>query len=378
MEVQLRARVGGFLLDWRKNFEEGRAVTNNQTLFEIRPDEFRAALASAQAELVRAEARLSRAQEEAMRLEQAAAGGAATPREKAVAETERLQAQADVDLQKARVEARQIELSYATIKAPFDGIIGRAEKDAGAVVDTAQNSLLATVSRLNPIYANFSFSERDFVRWKADVESGRVIMQPGTPLVAEIRLIDGTEYPLSGMVDFADVRIDQSTGNARVRATFANPSFPTPRGSDHVLKPGQAITGRIVGWQRPNTIVVPQAAVIQSATGAFVYTLNAENAVEVQPVTLGQWVGESGWQIDAGLSPGMRVIVDGAMKVQPKLKVNASPMPPRPPVQPLVPKPTTGPVSRPSEVLPTPTTQAGQPAPAGTTRPATTGPAGNP
>lgn len=334
--VEIRARVQGFLLDWQNNSEgkpnflEGSAVEKDQVLFEIDPKEFKAALEEAESNVARAEARAQRAEREVKRLTAAVQSNAAATKELDDAVTEELQAKADVRQQKAIRESRKLDLSYTTIKSPIKGVIGRAQRDVGSLVDAGSNSLLATVMQLDPTYVNFSFSERDFVTWRKDVESGRVVMPEGGPdkLFIDISLIDGTPYPYWGEVNFADVRIDPQTGTASVRASIPNPLLHNPqRKPDHLLKPGQFVKGKIVGWQRPNTILVPQKSVIQSAAGAYVYVLDKENKPEVRPVKLGSWSGLD-WIVTEGLAAGDRVVVDGAMKVAPNLPAKGTEIPP--------------------------------------------------
>lgn len=350
--VEIRARVQGFLLNWRQNkqgkpnFIEGGPVVKDQVLFEIDPKQFQVALEEANASLARAEARLQQANRDVVRLTEAVAKNAAAGRELDDAVTEQLQAAADVRLQKSIIASRDLDLGYTTIQSPLDGVIGQAQKDVGSLVDENQNSLLATVLKLDPIYAYFSFSERDYVNFRQDVTSGRVLLGPTGTLHVEISLIDGTEYPYAGEITFSDVQIDPRTGTARLRATFHNPPINTPSGPDHFLKPGQFVKGRIVGWERPNTILVPQQSVVQGATGAFVYVIGADNEAVVRPVTTGNWQGAD-WIINSGLNAGDRVIVSGAAKMAPNVTVKpvAEEPPAKPNTRPA--KPTSGPATGP-------------------------------
>lgn len=361
--VEIRARVQGFLRNWqtndqgKPNFLEGSDVEKDQVLFEIDPKEFQVAVEEAESNVARATARLQRADREVKRLTDAVASNAAALKELDDAISEQLQANADVRLQKATLEASKLDLSYTTIRSPIKGVIGRAQRDVGSLVDSGQNSLLATVLQLDPTYVNFSFSERDYITWRKDVETGKITMPAGGPdkLYIDISLIDGAPYPFWGEVNFADVRIDPQTGTASVRASIPNPLLRSPQGrSGHLLKPGQFVKGKIVGWQRPNTISVPQKCVIQSAAGAYVYVLDKDNKAEVRPVQLGTWTGQD-WIVLDGLSRGDRVVVDGALKVIPNVPVKPTPLPPTTRPAPVT-KPTTAPaeLENVSELLRTP------------------------
>jgi len=324
--VEIRARVQGFLLNWRMNaegkpnFVEGGPVAKDQVLFEIDPTQFQVALEEANASLARATARQQQANRDVVRLTEAVAKNAAAGRELDDAITEQLQAAADVRLQTSVIASRELDLGYTTIRSPLDGVIGQANKDVGSLVDANQNSLLATVVKLDPIYAYFSFSERDYVNFRQDVMSGRVLLGSEGKVHVEISLIDGTEYPYSGEINFSDVQINPQTGTARLRASFHNSPTQTPNGPEHFLKPGQFVKGRVVGWVRANTIMVPQRSVVQGATGAFVYVIDEKNQAVARPVQTGNWEG-SNWIINGGLHDGDRVIVSGVAKVAPNAVV---------------------------------------------------------
>ena len=124
----------------------------------------------------------------------------------------------------------------------------------------------------------------------------------------EITLIDGTLFPHRGVLDFVDVAISPQTGTALVRASIPNP--------DEVLKPGQFVRARLLGWERPDALLVPQRAVIQQPTGQFIYVVGEGDKAELRAITTGQWFND-GWVIESGLKPGDRVIVDALMQVRP-------------------------------------------------------------
>jgi membrane fusion protein (multidrug efflux system) len=319
--VEIRARVQGFLA--RRAYQEGSKVDEGELLFRIDPRSFEAELEIANAKLAQAQARVELAHRDVERYEEAATRGAATAREVDDAKTQELVAKADVRLAQAEVAARSLDLSYTTVLAPFRGQVGKSFKDEGALVDAGANSLLAEMVQTDPIYVEFNIAEREVLRWKADVDAGRIRVPEGRSREVVITLVDGTEYEHRGVLDFWDIQVRPQTGTALRRATLANP--------DDKLKPGQFVKARIVGWERVGALAVPQRAVVQNPSGAFVYLADADNKAQLRGVTLGAWTG-SEWIVEAGLKPGDRVITDQIAKLRPDapIEIDAAPAAPAP------------------------------------------------
>jgi membrane fusion protein (multidrug efflux system) len=229
-----------------------------------------------------------------------------------------------------------LDLGYTTIKAPIAGVIGRAMKDVGSYVDDTSNSQLAVLRQVDPIYARYSVSEQELLNWQRLQETGQVRMPKREELELELTLADGRTYRHRGRINFVDVQVEPSTGTAVIRGTVPNP--------EGELRPGQFVHATVLGIERVNTITVPQRAVIQSPAGASVYIVNAKNAIEQRPVTLGEWQGD-GWIIEKGLNPGDRVVTDRLMQVRPGT-----------PVVPVIVTPTTAPAAPTSAPMTVPTT----------------------
>ncbi|MBI5154062.1 efflux RND transporter periplasmic adaptor subunit, partial [Candidatus Poribacteria bacterium] len=143
-----------------------------------------------------------------------------------------------------------------------------------------------------------------------------VRMPEGDKPQVKLRLLDGTEFPHLGFLNFEDMSIDVRTGTTEIRSEFPNPG--------NILKPGQFLRGSVVGWERPDVLTVPQRAVTQSQTGPFVYLVGAGNKAEMRPVKLGEWVMDD-WIVLDGVEPGDRVIVDGIGKIGPGATVDPVP-----------------------------------------------------
>jgi membrane fusion protein, multidrug efflux system len=328
--VEIRARIQGVMT--KRLFSEGEKVGEGQELFRIDDRQFRADLDIAKAQLDQAKAQRDRASRQVDRLKELVAQNAASVKELDDWQTQLAESMASVNLREAEVAKAQLELSYTSIDSPINGMIGRSMRDEGSLVDPGANSLLAEVVQTEPIYVEFSISEREWLRWRAAVDAGAIVLSDWKDAAdrskvkarAEAVMLDGTSYEKYGSLDFVDVRVSPETGTALARATFENtPDRFNPK--QFALKPGQFVKIRMLGWEKPDTIVVPQRAVIQTPTGQFVYVVGPGDAAEFRPVTLSSWHLE-GWLVDKGLKPGERVIVDGLMKVQPGMTVRPTPV----------------------------------------------------
>ncbi len=316
--VEVRARVQGFLLRWL--FEEGGRVKEGDLLFEIDPRSFEADLEIARAKLNQGEAQRFLAETTLQRLEQVAELGAVNPREMDEAQANLLNAKAAVRLAQGELANAELNMSYTKVHSPLNGRIGRAQKEQGSLVDAGSNSLLATVIQDDPIYVYFPIPEREILRWKEDVASGRIVgPEPGKVPVA-VTLADGTKYPHTGIINFIDVRTDPLTGTAAVRAALPN--------AGGVLQPGQSVKASILGWERVDAITVPQRAVVQMPMGPMVMVVGQKDTVEPRPVTLGNWFNDT-WIIESGLKPGERVVVDGLLLARPGAVVRPEPAKPQ-------------------------------------------------
>lgn len=312
--VEIRARIDGFLEE--RTFEEGGHVEAGQTLYRIDARPFEAEVAVATARLANAEARLERATRQVERIQGAAAQAAVSESELDEWETEQQVARADVMLEQAQLRQAELDLGYTTIESPIAGVIGQSLIDAGTYVQSGPESLLAVVQQIDPIYAEFSVSEQEVLRWQRLVESGAVELPEVGQLPVRLTLSDGRAYPLEGFINFVGVQVDPSTGTALMRATVPNP--------DGTLIPGQFAQVTVLGIERLNTILVPQQAVMQTPTGASVYVVTPEGIAEPREIELGAWVGDD-WIVEDGLRPGELVVANNLMRMRPGTPVVAAP-----------------------------------------------------
>jgi membrane fusion protein (multidrug efflux system) len=215
--------------------------------------------------------------------------------------------QAAVDQAKAQVESAKLNLSYTVITSPVTGITSYAQQTEGTYIST-QNSLLTTVAVLSPMWVNFSISENEWQKYHEEERKGLLRMPKGNNFVVEVVLVDGSIFPHTGRITFADSSFNPQTGTFLLRASVDN-----PRGT---LMPNQFVRARIKGAIRPNAILVPQRAIQQGSKGHFVWVADKDNKAETRPVTVGSWNGDE-WFVFEGLKAGERVVTDGGLLLSP-------------------------------------------------------------
>jgi membrane fusion protein (multidrug efflux system) len=312
-EVEVRARVTGILL--KRNFEEGGRVKQGQSLFTIDPAPIQAVANRAEADVAAARARLEQAKRNAARLKPLYAEKAVSQKEYDDAVSAELIGEADLKAAQARLAEARLNLEYTRVESPVTGFASRALRSEGSLV-SGPDVLLTTVVQVDPIWVNFGIPDTEQARLQKEAAEGRLSLPKNFQV--ELRLADGSLYPLKGKLDFADVRISPATGTREARAEMPNPQ--------NVLRPGQFVRVILRGATRPHAVTVPQRAVLEGPQGKFVYIVNDKSAAEPRPVQAGQWVGDD-WIITEGLKGGERVIVDGVMKLGPGAPVKVAEKP---------------------------------------------------
>ena len=305
-EVEVRARVSGILL--KRLFSEGSLVQAQAPLFQIDPAPYEIALSQARAQLAQERARLEQTRREAVRLKQLAEERAISQKEFDDATSALKLSEATSQGAEANVRQAELNLSYTLVTAPVSGVTGRMLHSEGSLIMAGQeNSLLAAINQVQPIWVRFSLSESDFAR----IPGGK--LKRGSSAGVRLTLPDGTLYPEKGRVNFAATQIDPRLATQELRAEFDNPRLQ--------LLPGQFVRVQITAGERDNAFLVPQTAVIQTERGRFVFVLDPESKAAIRPVQTGEWIG-SDWLILGGLNAGDRVILDNLLKIRPGAPVN--------------------------------------------------------
>jgi membrane fusion protein, multidrug efflux system len=304
-QVQIVARVAGFLE--KRVYTEGSVVKAGQVMFLQDAKPFQASLDAANGALAEQRAALQTANQNLAQVKPLAELKALSVKDLDDATGQQQGASAAVQTAKANADQAQLNLGYTTITTPVTGLSSYARVQEGAYVN-AGNSLLTYVAQVDPIWVNFTVSENELLKLKADWASGKIRPPADKAYVVEAVLADGSVFPHQGHISFKDAEFNQQTGTFLVRATLPNP--------DAALRPGQFARARVSGSVKPKAILVPQRAVMQGAQGHFVFVIGKDGKAAVRGVKAGEWHGDD-WFIDEGLAEGDVVVTDGMMKLAP-------------------------------------------------------------
>lgn len=311
--VQLRARVEGFLE--QVLFREGDIVQEGQVLFVIQQNTYQSKLKEAEAKLLAAKARLLHSETEFNRFTGLLQQDAAAQTDVDRWHYERDANRADVMSAEAQVELARLNLSYTTVKAPFQGRVSRRYKDPGNVVGAGEETVLADINKIDPIYVYFTISEQDLLRIRR--ENPDVTAKTARPnLPVDVGFANESGFPHRARLDYADIQVDSNSGTLQLRATLAN--------SDYRILPGLFARIRGERSQPQDSLLLPEEAIGYDQGGSYVLVVDDQSMVSRRGVTLGPLVDRE-YAIDAGLSLADNVIVNGQMRAIPGHKVKAVP-----------------------------------------------------
>jgi membrane fusion protein, multidrug efflux system len=313
--AEVRPRVGGIVVE--RTFQQGSVVKAGAVLYRIDPALFKVELDKARAALAKAEAVEYQASRHEQRLKTLLTGQTTTQALYDAALATRRQAEAEVAAQKAAVEQAQLNLDYATVRAPITGRIGRALVTEGALVGKTEATHMATIQQLDPIYADFTQSVTELAGLKRDLASGR--LKGVSSDAAKVRLMfdDGAMYEHPGRLLFSDITVDPGTAKVTLRGEFPNPKSE--------LLPGMYVRVQIEEAVATSAITVPAQAMQRTdAGGSAVFVINAEGRAILHPVRGGRTIRDR-VLIEDGLQPGYRVVVDGFQKFTPGDRVKPAP-----------------------------------------------------
>lgn len=311
--AQVRPQVSGIIE--RRLFTEGAMVKAGEPLYRIDPAPFAANLAQAEAALARANADLAKQTSRQQRYLTLKQQKAVSQQEFDDVNAALLQAKADVQTAQAQLTKAQLDLQYSQVKAPISGIIGKSNVTAGALVSSNQAEALATITQLQPIYADFSLSSRELAELKARLRSGELQQADAEQRVS---FTDETGQRFSdGRLLFNEVQVDATTGSVTLRASFAN--------SDGLLLPGAFGRIEFVEGSSANALLVPQFAVSRNAKGEPTALVVANDQTVAQRVLQVSRAVQGQWWVQQGFVDGDQLIVEGLQKVRPGMPVKAVP-----------------------------------------------------
>jgi membrane fusion protein, multidrug efflux system len=312
--ADVRPRISGIVVE--RMFHQGSEVKAGDPLYRIDQRPLEVELRANEASLARAAAAFDLAAQQEKRITLLVGQKVVSEAEHEKAVGTFRQAEADVAARRADVARARLKLNYATIRAPIDGVVGAALVSEGALV-VQNESNLATIQQLDPIYADFTQSVSEMNRLRRAFAEGD--LNQISPTAARVRLVldEGTIYPIPGKLLFSESRVDAHTGQVTMRAEFPNPK--------RELLPGMYVRVLVEQGVDEDAITVPQQAVQRNAGGdSEVFLVRDDGRVVVQPVRLGEAQGGL-WLVDEGLREGDRVVVDGFQKFAPGDKVRQVP-----------------------------------------------------
>jgi multidrug efflux system membrane fusion protein len=299
----VRSRVDGRIN--KIAFKEGQFVKEGDTLVEIDPRPFQAALDQATAKKVQDEANRANANLDLQRFTKL--GEFATRQQTDTQRSTVAQLTAQIAADTALIETAQTQLDYATIKAPISGIAGLRQVDVGNIVNAATQTGIVTVVQIEPIAVIFTASEDQL----PDIKAALAVAPPKTIALST----DGKRMLSTGTLALINNQVDTSSGTIRLKAVFDN--------KDHALWPGQSVSTRLLIATLKDASVAPDDAVQHGTDGLYAFTVDKDNKAGLRTIKVTRsFDGRS--VIDEGLSPGEQVITAGQYKVQPGTLVSTA------------------------------------------------------
>jgi multidrug efflux system membrane fusion protein len=301
--VTVRTRVDGQIN--KIAFKEGQFVKEGDTLVEIDPRPFGAALDQAKAKKAQDEANLANANLDLQRYTKL--GEFATRQQTDTQRSTVAQLTAQLAADDATIFNAQTQLDYATVKAPISGVVGLRQVDVGNIVNAATQTGIVTIAQVEPIAVIFTAPEEQL----PDIKAALAVAPPKTIALTT----DGKRVLSTGTLALINNQVDTTSGTIRLKAVFDN--------KDHALWPGQSVSTRLLVRTLHDATVVPDDAVQHSTDGLYAFSVNQENKAELRKIKVSQSIdGKS--VVDEGLSPGQQVITAGQYKVSPGTLVSTA------------------------------------------------------
>jgi len=304
-DIEIRSRVDGWVQSL--HFKEGSPVSKGQLLYVIQDDELRDRESAAQAQLAQANVLMVKAKSDLDRVRPLTAMNALSQRDLDAAQAS-YDAQVEaVRAAKAALSNARTQLSYTRIVAPISGNIGASTVQPGDYVKSIGLQVLNTISAVGEMRVRFAITENDYLKFSKSMTKEQL-----QNLDVEFVLNDGSVFPETGRLDFANREIDPATGSLLVQALVENKS--------HLLRPGQYVKVRFKSSEMQDAVLVPQQAINQMQNVYMAYVVNDSNKINPRPVTTGPRVG-SDWVITGGLKAGDRVALLGNAVVKPGMVI---------------------------------------------------------
>jgi RND family efflux transporter MFP subunit len=304
INANINAQVQGYIIS--RDYQEGSLVKKGDLLFQIDPRPFEAALAQAKATLAKDQANLAKAAADEKRARDLFDKKVISDQERDTAVAAAGSNKANVEADEAAVKQAELNLGYAKVTAPIDGVAGFANNQVGDLVGPSTGPL-TTISQVDPIKAIVTAGEgpfTDFVSRHPDQTEREAYIKS---LQFDLILSSGNVYPHKGTFYALDRNLDPKTGSIRYYVIFPNPG--------NILRPGQFGKVRFVADMKKGALVVPQEAVNELQGNFQVAVVDQNNKVSIRPVKMGERIGAM-WEVTEGLKPGDKVVVQGLQKAR--------------------------------------------------------------
>jgi len=307
MDIPIRARVEGFLEGI--HFKEGQAVERNQLLYTIDDQPFDAAVQAARSQLAEAEIALVRATNDYNRIAPLAKINAVSERDLDAAVAAKDAAEQMVKAAEAKLRIQNIQKSYAQIKAPISGLIGKTQAKVGEFVGRSPNPvILNTVSLIDSVRVEFFINEKDYLylakAWQKTEEKSDIRSRAQA---LKLILATGEEFEHYGRVDFINRQVDAATGAILVQATFPNP--------EGLIRPGQFARVRVTTQKVEEGLLIPQRCVSEFQGRFSVMRISDSSTIEQSPVEIIAPYRDY-YLIGKGLKAGDVVVIEGLQKAK--------------------------------------------------------------
>ena len=295
--VAIKSQVSGQIA--LLHFTEGSNVEKGALLISIDPEPVQATVSQYEATLAKDQAQAKFAVDQVKRHEGLLKDGIVTRDQYELLQSNAASLAATVVADRAAIRNARIQLSYCSIRSPISGRTGTIALQQGNLV-RANDLAIVTVNQLSPIYATFSLPEKRLAELKKAMTAGQLKIEaviPNEPGATEI-----------GTISFLDNAVNPATGTIKLKGVFAN--------KERKLWPGQFTNVLLTLASRQNAVTIPTQAIQTSQQGEFVYVVQADNSVEMRPVTSAAAAGEES-VIDKGLAAGETVVIDGQLRLTP-------------------------------------------------------------
>ena len=312
--AEIRPQVSGYVEE--VNYQEGSSVRKDDLLFTLDKRPFAAALEKAKGELANARASWAKARDDVRRYTPLVAIHALSKQDLDDAERAEQVGAAQIEAMRGALRLAQLNLEWAKVRSPIDGLAGIAQTRVGNLVNP--NVVLAVVSTLDPIRSSVNISEREYLRFAERINRANE-PQYANARTIQLILIDGRIYPYQVRRVIVNRQVDPTTGTLLIQALFPNPG--------NILRPGMFAKVRVRTGTEMDAVVVPERAVSQLQGQRQVGVVGPDGRAQIRTVKLGQSI-DHGYVVTSGLAAGERVIVEGLQNVQPGAKVNVLEMPP--------------------------------------------------